>query len=367
MLNFTAGPVQCSDTVKEAGGGDIPYVRTEEFSEVILENERMIKKLAGTSADDRAVFLTGSGTAAMEAAVLNAFDARDRVLIVNGGTFGRRFAEICSIHGIPYTEIKPCSGKTLSEEMLAEYDRKGFTGMLVNLHETSTGVLYDFRLIGRFCRRNHLFLIVDAVSAFLADEFDMSESGADIMITGSQKALACPPGLSVLVLSSKAVSRVLSSEVRSMYFNLKEALRDGERGQTPFTPAAGLLLQLNVRLKELEEAGGAQSEQKRISELAKYFRSHLDGLSLEIYPEVCSNAVTALRVAGGSAYDIFRTLKDEYGIWVCPNGGELREKVFRVGHMGDLKKEDFDVLISALHDLQKRGILKKQIRSEEQR
>jgi aspartate aminotransferase-like enzyme len=130
---------------------------------------------------------------------------------------------------------------------------------------------------------------------------------------------------------------------------LKDALKNQERGQTPFTPAVGTLLQINARLKEIDAAGGVASEVTRAKSLAEYFRSKIADLPLEIVSESLSNAVTPLHPTNGMyAYDIFLKLKDEHGIWVCPNGGELKDKVFRVGHMGNLTTEDYDKLVAAL-------------------
>ena len=141
------------------------------------------------------------------------------------------------------------------------------------------------------------------------------------------------------------------------YLNLKSALKNGERGQTPFTPAVGTLRQINARLKEIEAAGGVESETKKIAELAQDFRDKIKGLPLEIVSESMSNAVTPLHPLNVSAYDVFTILKDEYGIWICPNGGEMKETIFRVGHIGALTKEDNSTLVNALKDLQKRGLL----------
>ena len=358
MINFTVGPVQSSESVKKIGALDVPYFRTPEFSDVMLENERLIKKFAKASEDSRVVFITGSGTASMEAAVMNVFDENDNVLVVNGGSFGHRFVQLCEIHNIPHTQIKLETGKTLTTEMLEQYSGKGYTGFLVNIHETSTGVHYDPKIISDFCRKNNIFLVVDAISSFLADEFNMDELDVDVMITGSQKALACPPGISVIVLSPRAVERVMNNNVRSMYFDLKDALKNSERGQTPFTPAVGTLLQINARLKDIEENGGVSEEQKKIASLAEYFRAGLKDLPLDICSEALSNAVTPLATRNCSAYDIFTVLKDEYDMWICPNGGEMKDKIFRVGHIGCLEISDYEKLLSALHDLVKRGILK---------
>lgn len=114
-------------------------------------------------------------------------------MVVNGGSFGARFVKLCRIYEIPYTEIKLDVGKKLTEEMLSPFESAGYTGFLVNIDETSTGVLYDLELISGFCKRNEIFLVVDAISSFFADPISMERQEIDVLITGSQKALACPP------------------------------------------------------------------------------------------------------------------------------------------------------------------------------
>lgn len=345
------------DAVRAIGEEQVPYFRTAEFSETMKENEKLVKKFAKAPEGARVVFITGSGTASMEATVMNVFTPKDRVLVVNGGSFGHRFVQLCEIHDIPHTEIKLDMGCALTAEHLAPYEDKGYTGFLVNLDETSTGVLYDIQLISDFCHRNGIFLVVDSISSFLADPFDMAKLGVDVMITGSQKALACPPGISLIVLAPNAVERVCSREVKSMYFNLKDALKNGERGQTPFTPAVGILRQINARLREIEQAGGVESENRRMAELASDFRSKIADMPFTIVSQSLSNAVTPLHPHNVSAYDIFLRLKDEYGIWICPNGGDMADKVFRVGHLGAITTDDNTTLVEALKDMQRRGLL----------
>ena len=357
MINFTVGPVMASEEVRAIGAEQVPYFRTAEFSETMKENEQLMKEFAGAPADARVVFITGSGTASMEAVVMNVFGPEDKVLVVNGGSFGHRFVQLCQIHHIPYTEIKLDMGMPLTADDLKPFEGQDYTGFLVNLHETSTGVLYDIHLISDFCRRNGIFLAVDSISSFLADPFDMKALGVNVMITGSQKALACPPGISIIVLDTTAIERVMQSPVRCMYLDLKDALRNGERGQTPFTPAVGTLLQIHARLKQIEKNGGVASENKRMKELADDFRHKIEGLPFTIVSHSLSNAVTPLHPLNASAYDIFLRLKDEYGIWVCPNGGDMADKVFRVGHLGYLSKADNTTLVDALKDLQKRGLI----------
>ena len=289
---------------------------------------------------------------------MNVFREDDNVLIVNGGGFGQRFVDLCELHNIAYEDIKLDFGQDITQEILDKYENKGFTSFLVNVCETSSCVHYNLDLISEFCKKNNLFLVVDAISSFLADPLNMAEQDIDVVITGSQKAIACPPGISIIVLGENALERVENNSCKSMYFDLKDALKNGERGQTPFTPAVTILLQINARLKEIKSNGGVESEINRILTLANDFRDKMEYLPFEIKCESLANAVTGVFCINSSAAEIVDLLKKDYGIWVNPNGGEVGKKMFRVGHIGDLTIEDNDTLINAFKDLEKRGILK---------
>ena len=359
MINFTVGPVQSSEAVRAIGAEQVPYFRTAEFSELMLENEQLIKKFAHTTEDSRVVFMTCSGSGGMETAIMNCLTKEDKALVINGGSFGERFVELLALHKIPFTEIKLEQGKALRPEHLAPYEGKGYTAFLLQKHETSTGVHFDINLVSEFCKRNGCFLIVDTISTFLADPFDMAALDAGVMITGSQKALACPPGIAVIALAPSALKRIENIKCCCQYFDLKLALKNQERGQTPWTPAVGVLRQINVRLKEIDAAGGDQAEIERTAKLANYFRNKLKeyNLPFEIISESLSNAVTPLHPTTQSAYEIFLKIKDEYGMWICPNGGEMKDTIFRVGHIGYLTEKDYDQLIEAFLDLKGKNFI----------
>ena len=357
MLNFTVGPVMSSETVRGIGAEQVPYFRTPEFSEIMLENERLVKLFIKAEKDARVVFITGSGTSSMEATVMDVLSPDDKVLVIDGGSFGHRFVQMLELHHIPHSIIKMEFGHNIKKEQLIEFEGKGYTAFLVNIDETSTGVLYDKKLISDFCRRNNMLFVVDAISSFLADDFDMADLGVDVVIAGSQKALACPPGISLIVLSKRAQERVEEHPMKCMYLSLKEALKNGERGQTPWTPAVGIRRQINARLREIESAGGVENETSKVATIATDFRKRIKDMPFEIVSESLSNCVTPLHPTTTSAYDIFTILKNEYNIWVCPNGGELQDKVFRVGHIGALTIEDNIKLVDALKDMQKRGMI----------
>lgn len=357
MLNFTVGPVMSSKEVCSIGALQVPYFRTAEFSEIMLENEKYMLQYTKAPVGSKTVFMTCSSTGSMEAVIMNCFTPKDKVLIINGGSFGQRFVDICEIHEVPYVALELEHGRKLTKEKLYEYDDQDFTGLLVNVDETSTAVLYDTKMLGEFCKKNNLFFVCDCVSSFLADPFDMEECGADVMITGSQKVLACPPGISIIVLAPKGLERVESSNARTMYFDLKNALKNQERGQTPFTPAVGILLQINERLKEIDRNGGADAEVNKVAAQARDFREKIKDLPFELVSESPANGVTSVHPTTADAYEIFLKLKDEYGIWICPNGGEMKNTIFRVGHIGALSHDDNTTLVNAFKDLQKRGVL----------
>lgn len=357
MLNFTVGPVQMDERIAKLGGQQIPYFRTEDFSKLMKENEELILDFSKSPKNSRAVFITGSGTASMEAAVVNLLSSKDKVLLIDGGAFGQRFAKMLDLYGVPHEKIKPQSGRNIKQSDFEKIDGKEFGAVVVNVHETSTGVLYDLDLIGNFCKKNNLLLIVDAISSFLADEIDMQKHAIDVLISDSQKALACPPGVSIIVLSPKAIERIEKGETKCIYLDLKSALTQGANGQTPYTPAVSILIQINARLKQIKQNGGESFEIEKTRHLAQYFRDKIKSLPLEIASESMSNAATPLRPKNVSANEVFLTLLNEYGILVCPASKGLRGEIFRVGHIGDLHERDYDILIHALKDMHRRGKL----------
>ena len=161
MKNFTVGPVQSPTYLRKIGSKNVPYFRTEEFSHLMLENEKLILKLAGASEDSKVAFMTCSGTGSMEASVVCSLTKKDKVLLVNGGSFGLRFKEILDLYNIPNKQILLKPGEALTEKHLKAFDKDSFTALVVNMCETSTGVLYDMNLISKFVKKHNLFFIVE--------------------------------------------------------------------------------------------------------------------------------------------------------------------------------------------------------------
>jgi aspartate aminotransferase-like enzyme len=353
MKLFTVGPVQSCPETLELGAKQLPYFRTDEFSDKMLNMGGKLKLLTDTDQSSKTAFLTASGSGAMEAAVINVFTEKDRVLIISGGTFGQRFEEICRIYGVPFDSVKLPFGEALTAEHLNRYKSKDYTGMLVNIHETSTGQLYDINLLSDFCKAKNMYLVVDAISSFLSDEYSMNRYGIDLTILSSQKGLAIPPGISAIIANDKIVNeKIMKNSPKTLYFNLKDYFKDFERGQTPYTPAVGILLQMEQRVNMIYSAGlDACIENSR--KLANDFRVKVSkenlGLIIPDYP--LSNTLTPLICKDNNAKFIFRELKNKYDIFITPNGGNLADRVLRVGHLGYLSIQDNDLLITKLKEV----------------
>ena len=185
---FAIGPVEMFEETLEIGGKQVPYFRNDEFSQVVFSASAGLKRLLFNEKGE-IILITCSGTGAMEAIIMNCFTKEDNLIVIDGGSFGHRFAQICEVHEIPFKTVKVEQGETLTRAMIDEaMGDEEFTGLLVNLDETSIGQLYDIEMLSELCKEKDLIFVVDAISAFLADEVNMDKYGIDVVILSSQKA-----------------------------------------------------------------------------------------------------------------------------------------------------------------------------------
>ncbi len=343
---FTPGPVKMSREILDIGAIQTPYFRNQSFSDVLFYCEKQLLNMLNAPKNSRVVFLTASGTAGMESVVMNLLTKKNHAIVINGGGFGQRFVDICESYDIPHQNYK--AKKTNLQDIDTRLDGTASDTLIVNAHETSVGHIYDLEAIGKFCQKNSLLNIVDAISAFVTDSVDMQKHHIDCVIVSSQKGLALPPGLTMVAMNPKALNKI--NKVRSHYFNFENYLKDGTRGQTPYTPCVSIVLQLEHRLRQIAKDGGIETTINKAKQMANYFRKNINHLPLQAYTKFMPNAMTTLTPTDGkSAFDIVCALEQDHKVITCPNGGETKHKVFRVSHMGDTDIAHIDILIDALN------------------
>jgi aspartate aminotransferase-like enzyme len=358
MKLFTPGPIAMDPETIAISGAQPQYFRTPDFSQIMLECNRMLKTVLDAPDDAQTIFLTASGTAAMEATVMNLFTPKDSVLVIDGGTFGKRFKQICEIHQIPAEVIELKWDEQFKLEMLAPYENTGVTGMLINVCETSTGQLYPMKGIAAFCKRNHICLVADAISSFLCDPFSMEELGVSAAIVSSQKGLALQPGMSFVAVTKEAFDeRCAKNNPQTLYFRFADYAHDLLRGQTPYTPAVSIVNQLYDKMQRIVKEG-ATSSATCIGDIATYFREQLLAkTSFTIPGYTLSNCLTPMYCKKGNAKLIFDSLKEEHDIYVTPCAGDIAPFLLRVAHMSrQLTKQDMDELVNLLRTISEEAI-----------
>lgn len=361
MKLFTCGPVQMYPSTANIRTKGFIHFRSVQYGEIVKNSLKKISKLLGNVEENSLIYLAASGTGAMEATVENCVSTDDKCLVINGGGFGKRFCELLNYHNKSYDSVDIKWNETLTDKHLKQYDNKGYTTLFVNIHETTSGQLYDIKMLSDFCKRNNMYLIVDAISSFLADEYNMEKYGIDVSIISSQKGLCCSPGMSLVSFSKRMMDKVNNNPLpASKYFDFKDYLINIPRGQTPYTPPVLVMYEIQDMLRLIDEEGGINARLKNIENKAKYFRKKVQEIGLKIPSYPISNMLTPVIFENISAYDVIQVLKDKYQLYVNPCGGDLATKLLRVSHLGNTTIEDIDYLLEkmqlAIDDVRKVNI-----------
>ena len=337
-------PGNIEDSILQIGGKPFPYMRTAQFSEIVKDCERMLLQLINCP-DGRVIFYTASGTGAMDAVVSGYVSTFKKAFIIAGGSFGYRWKSLCEYYNCPNEVFEvPFACDIDYDELEKRVCQSRPDVFLCQHHETSTGQLFDLAKISAICQKYHVSLVVDVISSFLADELDMQALGIDICITSSQKGLNIAPGLSFLFLSPKVLKRDFSH--RSYYFDFQENLKNLERGQTPYSPATTLFLQLHARLKQ-DVAIGVDAIIASVREKALYFRTLCRQYDWEVPAEVPSNCITGFFVPRNGDILFKELLKED--IFIMPGG---TPNYFRVSHLGVQTHEDLDDLARRIKEIE---------------
>jgi aspartate aminotransferase-like enzyme len=298
--------------------------------------------------------LTCAGTGGLEAAVVNMLSPGDTVLSVSIGVFGDRFAAIASTYGVNVEKLDFEMGTAADPKRVAERLKadkgKEIKAVLVTHNETSTGVTNDLKAISAAVREHGALLLVDAISSMLATDCDMDGWRLDVVVAGSQKAFMIPPGLSFVAISDRAAEAMKKAKLPRFYFDLGKARDYLAQGETPWTPAVPLVLQLREALRLLEKEG-LDNCLERHARLARATRAGLKALGLKLLADekVASSAVTSVRKPDGVDVSALRKLmREKYGVVLAGGQGSLKNETFRIGHLGLVNEGDIVAALGML-------------------
>ena len=345
---FSPGPVEMEKSICEiASLQSLPYFRGKKFAEIVIRVSEDVKYLFQT--ESTPLPITASGTGLMEMALTNLLNLGSKVVVINGGSFGQRWVDMCRAFHIGVLELKTELGKSPNMDLLRDMLKSDVDAVLVNMHETSTGYLYDVEEIGRLTNERGILLIVDAVSSLGADMFKMDEWSVDCAMVSTQKALALMPGLGYITFSKRALETIPKINRDRYYFNAIDYIRNIQRGMTPFTPAMVSILQVEARMRQIKTIG-LYNWIKRHAHLANIFRKELlsRGSDFAIFPERCSNALTSVTLPEGiSANKIITYMRDKYDWWFAPNPTKS-DSYLRISHMGNLNEDVMKLVVTRL-------------------
>lgn len=335
MRLLAPGPVPISHELAAiANVTHSPYFRGDIFARLMLDLTDDLRMIFDTRATPLTV--TASGTGLMEMALVNLLDPGERVLVVNGGNFGRKWVDMCRRFRIEVSEFRVPLGRSPDLDALADSVPRGARALLINAHETSTGYLYDLQSIGEIARKKDLLFIVDGVSSVGADEYRMDDWGIDCSMVSTQKALGCMPGLGFIAFSERAWEVIPTVRQPRCYFDARDYEVNLHRGMVPFTPAVYAILQTKKQLDAIRIMG-IDGFVERHRWLARVFREALlADPRFGLFPERPSNAISAVTLPPGvTASGLVRHFRQSRDWWLATNPTG-NEDFLRVSHMGDL-------------------------------
>jgi aspartate aminotransferase-like enzyme len=344
------GPTPLPPEVSEVLASPIIHHRTPQFKEILGEVIKNLKYVFQTEND---VFIfASSGTGAMEAGVSNILSRGDFALTIEGGKFGERWTEICKAYGINTEVLKVEWGRAVNPELIAEYLKKNpkIKVVFVTHCETSTGVVNDIEAIAKIVRNFDKILVVDAISSLGVIPLETDNWGIDIVVSGSQKGLMLPPGLSFISVSKKAYEASKLCDLPNYYFSFARSKKAFDVTDTPFTPAVPLVIALNKVLSSMRQEG-LENIFLRYRKMAEAVRKAASALGLELFvqDDAFSSSITAIKVPEGiDGVKLVKIMRDEYGVTIAGGQAQLKGKIIRIAHMGYIKEEDIIACFSCL-------------------
>jgi aspartate aminotransferase-like enzyme len=316
--------------------------------------ERLQRGLQPLFMTERPVYINSSSATGMMESAIRCAPAGRMLCLVNGA-FSERFAHIASMCARDVDRYEVAWGQIHTIPQLDErLAMRKYAAITVVHSETSTGALNDVRAISDCAHRHGAVCLVDSVSGFAGAELRFDEWKLDYVLTGSQKALALPPGLSFAVASPSFVDQANATSARGVYFDLVELDAYARRNQTPSTPALSLFYALELQLKSIT-ADGIEARWTRHKAMAARTQEWLTKIADETGKRVANIAplgsqsptVSTIRLPTAIAGDAFTAAVAKKGFVVGSGYGKLKSSTFRIGHMGDHTLETLERCLSA--------------------
>ena len=357
------GPTPVPETVLQAMGRHPIGHRSGEFQAICRRTTEKLQWLHQTSGD--VVVLTGSGTAAMEAGIVNVLSRGDRVLCGDNGKFGERWVDLARAYGLDVQVVKAEWGQPLDPEafrLALEADTtKAIKAVILTHSETSTGVINDLEAIAAHVKAHGTALtIADCVTSLGACDVPMDAWGLDVVGSGSQKGYMMPPGLSFVALSERAWAAQKLSDLPKFYLDLAPYRKAAAKDSTPFTPAVNLYFALDAAL-EMMQAEGLEAIFARHDRHRRAAQAAMKAIGLPLYAAEGhgSPSITAVAPGGIDAEVLRKKVKERFDILLAGGQDHLKGTVFRIGHLGFVCDRDVLTAVAAIEaTLQELGLAK---------
>jgi len=349
-LLFAPGPSPIPPKVLLAMAEPIIHHRAPAYIKVLEEVREGLKYLFQTK--NEVLLFTSSGTGAMEGAVTNTLCAGDKVLVVQGGKFGERWANICKGYGVHAKIIHVEWGRAVDPEMIkkALEVEPAIKAVFIQASETSTGVRHPVKEIADLVKNyENTILVVDAITGIGVFNLPTDEWNLDVVVGGSQKALMLPPGLAFAALTDKAWRFIEKSTLPKFYFDFKKELKNIKDNQSAYTPAVSLVIGLREVLRMIKEEG-LEKVFARTARMAKATREAMKALGLQLFaPDSPSDAVTAVVAPPGvDGQKVVKVLREKHNITIAGGQDQAKGKIFRIAHFGYMDTYDIVTVVAAV-------------------
>ena len=346
------GPTPVPESVLKAMGRHPIGHRSGEFQAVVQRTTEQLKWLHQTQGD--VLVITGSGTAAMEAGIINTLSRGDKVLCGDNGKFGERWVKVAHAYGLEVEVIKAEWGQPLDTEafrLALEADSaKAIKAVILTHSETSTGVINDLETIARHVKAHGTALtIADCVTSLGATDVPMDAWGVDVVASGSQKGYMLPPGLSFVAMGERAWQAYERSDLPKFYLDLGPYRKTAAKNSNPFTPAVNLYFGLEAALDMMQNEG-LEAIFARHARHRSAAQAGMKAIGLPLFAAEGhgSPAITAVAPNGIDAEQLRKAVKERFDILLAGGQDHLKGKVFRIGHLGYVCDRDVLTAVSAI-------------------